>query len=951
MNHTLRLSIVLLSVILLTAVVPRSGRSEDPTEDPERKRLVVEPMSLEFTVPAVEPETKMLAIKNIGTGPMRWVALGVDDWIVLDKKFGVVDEHGDTIAVSVNPEGLEDGVHRSKIVVNSIGGTKEITVMLTVSDAEHHAHLASIQITAYKTELMTDERLFFTAKGVYSDGSVKDITSEVTWRSSDKRVARFIEKGVLNGESPGETTVTAHYESFESDQWNTRVVEKEGSVLWVLPRQIDIGNIEVGCTEERTITVRKKGRDSLLWEAVSEVPWIVFKNPPEEDDVRKKLRRVSGEDIQRLHLVVDTTSLEEGKHRGIINVLSNTSRERVVITANIVSLQSLSISPVAIRIGVGQKRPFSVVGTWSDGTQTDISGANEGQWVLSDDTVGSFNRTRPIFAAREPGRVEIQRVRGPIVSNTAVVIVEELISEPVLLVSPRELDMGGIGPSEEARLSYQFKNVGTGNIVWTAHVPEEWTPQGDGEASGVAGQVPRFLTVVINSEKPDYNNEMFASDVCRVVMTLTGGQQTAQYTKYLPTGKYREMIRVTSNGGARHLFVAFELKTVSSRPELAVFPHGIDFGTVDEGESGMKKIHIANVGKNVLKWSLKPQGKRRYFNGVLLPKGRYLSLKNDHLADEEDYHAPDGIADDISLSGTWTTRDGYPEYASGAGQLKYTFYGKGFAVSLVHGGEDGQIRVSIDGTVAGSYNYSGKRNERSEFLVTNKLSDGIHVAILEINGAPIVIEGMTVYASNIITQQSNWLRVFPEKGTTTNEIDYCNVMINSQGLAPGVYAENILFSSNGGNERVYVSLEVAPGSVEPYINFYRFVRGENVILSHKESLESEETKEYTRQGVAFRLFAEEVPGTTQLYQWRIPETGEIFLSPDMDEDKLKRSLGKDYVFDGAAGNIATVKLEGVRELFQWYDPETDSYFYSTDAKGEGMTDRGYQYDGMIGYVK
>jgi len=182
-------------------------------------------------------------------------------------------------------------------------------------------------------------------------------------------------------------------------------------------------------------------------------------------------------------------------------------------------------------------------------------------------------------------------------------------------------------------------------------------------------------------------------------------------------------------------------------------------------------------------------------------------------------------------------------------------------------------------------------------------------------------------------------------------MDYCNVMINSQGLAPGVYAENILFSSNGGNERVYVSLEVAPGSVEPYINFYRFVRGENVILSHKESLESEETKEYTRQGVAFRLFAEEVPGTTQLYQWRIPETGEIFLSPDMDEDKLKRSLGKDYVFDGAAGNIATVKLEGVRELFQWYDPETDSYFYSTDAKGEGMTDRGYQYDGMIGYVK
>ena len=951
MKHTFRLSIVLLSAILMMAVIPQPGQGEDRSKGPERRRLLVEPLSLEFTVPTEEPETKIVTIKNIGTGPMKWVAVGIDDWIVMDKQFGVVDEYGDIIAVSVNSKGLEPGVHHSKIVVNSIGGTKEVKVAVTVSGVEQTARLISIHMTAHKTELMIDERLFFTVKGLYSDGSAKDITDEITWRSSDKRVARFIGKGVLNGESQGESTITAHYGSFKSSEWNVRVVEQEGSVLWVLPRQIDVGNIEAGDREEQAITVRKKGRDTLLWEAVSDVPWILFKNPDEEETIQKMLSRVSGEDIQRLNVVIDTTSLEEGQHRGVISVSSATGQERVVIKANVVSLQSIAINPVAIRIGVGQKRPFSVIGTWSDGTQSDISGTNEGQWVLSDDRVGSFYRTRPVFMAREPGEVEIQRVRGPIVSNIAAVTVEKLISEPVLLVSPRELDMGGIGPNEQARLSYQFKNAGTGSIAWTAHVSEEWTLRAVGEASGIAGQMPRFLTVVINTEEPDYDNEMFASDVYRANMTITGGRQTAQYTRYLPTGKYREMITVISNGGTRHLFVAFELKSVSSRPELAVSPRGIDYGAVQEGENSMKKIHIANVGKNVLKWSLKPQGKRRYFNGVVLPKGRYMSLRNDQCEDNEEYRPPDSIADNVSVSGTWVTRNGYPEYVSGAGRLTYTFYGSGFAFSLEKSGSAGHIRVSIDGTVAGSYNYSGKTNEHSEYLVTNKLSEGIHVALLEFTGAPVVIEGMTLYASNIVTKQSGWLRVFPAKGTTTNEMDYCNVMIKPQGLAPGVYAENILFSSNGGNEHVCVSLEVVPGFDEPYINFYRFVKDESIILSHTKSLAGDEAKGYSRQGVAFRLFAEEVPGTTQLYQWRVPETGDILLSPDMDEVQLKRLLGKDYIFDGAIGNIATVKLEGARELFQWYHSETDRYFYSTDAKGEGMTERGYQYDGMIGYVK
>jgi len=58
-----------------------------------------------------------------------------------------------------------------------------------------------------------------------------------------------------------------------------------------------------------------------------------------------------------------------------------------------------------------------------------------------------------------------------------------------------------------------------------------------------------------------------------------------------------------------------------------------------------------------------------------------------------------------------------------------------------------------------------------------------------------------------------------------------------------------------------------------------------------------------------------------------------------------------YILEGAIGNIATSRLTHTRELYRWYNPSSKHYFYTVDPKGEGIQKKGYQYDGIAGYVR
>ena len=78
-----------------------------------------------------------------------------------------------------------------------------------IFQAETEPTLTSIVVMPASPSILIGAAQQFTATGTYSDGSTQDITSQVTWNSSDTTVATIDTGGLATGISAGATTISA----------------------------------------------------------------------------------------------------------------------------------------------------------------------------------------------------------------------------------------------------------------------------------------------------------------------------------------------------------------------------------------------------------------------------------------------------------------------------------------------------------------------------------------------------------------------------------------------------------------------------------------------------------------------------------------------------------------------------------------------------------------------
>jgi len=865
------------------------------------------------------------------------------------------------------------------------------------ADNPGSAGLKEIRLEEGKNLLEVGSKCSFRAIGQYSDGTERDVTDEAEWISVNDRVGRFADKGVLVGGAVGSTLVFASLNRIRSSSLRVQIEPATRPVLKVQPLKIPLGNIEKDRSKEFTITVNNIGNGDLKWEIRTSSSWLVvnsdlsqeaydlwrktsMKNIPEPVDMngdgkmdyfppkvgllsytawmaeRRELqdgltRRNAADTIT---ITAYTLGLSDGEYKGKIFVTSNAERQEIEISMKVVSLEYITIAPVSIKARAGQRRKFRAVGVWSDGSKTDLSGFLDGRWVISDPSVGKFLYGNPVFIAGKTGKTEIKKIRGDIVSDIALVEVEEGISIPVLAVSPREIDLGAIGPGESAKGTFSLKNFGSGFLDWSIDGLSEWSLSGEEGLSGIVRNTPGHIRVYLRSLKGEGKEEWEkpeedASSLYPVQLKLESEGNFVTYVKNLPIGRYREMITLSSDGGMRRIFLRFEVTQVKSVPSIKVGPLGIDSGLVASGKQLVKRVELTNQGRDVLKWKASLQGNRRTFAGVPLKKGLYVSLLNPNVRDSEKYAVPGHLKDSVDISGVWSEDRGYPYSYGEEDILKYKFSGTGIALFIWKDFEGGYLTTYVDDELMKEIDCYSEKNERTESLVVEGLEDVPHVLKLVSEEGRVVIEGVRVYSSNIIKGNYAWIEIFPDIGTTTSETDYVNVMINSRGLKPGYYSENILFSSNGGTEIVEVTLQVSEDKASEIIDIYRYVRGYDYLFTVDPQLEGlDALKGYKKQGIAFRLFNKDTPGTTEFFRWYNSSKKSHFYSVDR-EGKGKSLTG--YVLEESIGNIATTKLSETKELYRWFNLSSGVYFYTTDPKGEGCSRRGYKYDGIAGYVR
>jgi hypothetical protein len=526
-------------------------------------------------------------------------------------------------------------------------------------------------------------------------------------------------------------------------------------------------------------------------------------------------------------------------------------------------------------------------------------------------------------------------------------------SRPVLSITPREFSLGIITPDKAGAGSFTLKNMGAGILNWSTNGPEGWITSEGAPLTSIVEKKEDYLRIEIRVLPGEslLNDNKSNVALYNLEMKLEADNGELICSKNLPAGTYKEAIKINSAGGLRTIFVTFSIVSTQEAALINLNPLRMDMGSISPGKTISKKIRVTNKGKEMLTWSVALQKPKRGENPATFKKGRYISFVNDEIPDGGNYIVPGHLKEVIDLMGRWTGNDGYPSVAEGESSIKLRFNGTGIILYLVTYPDDSKLTVYLDEQLISNRKWLNDLKEKQgELPIAEGLVDGPHVLTIVANDSRLVFEGVKILGKNIIRMPAGRINVVPNSGTITSQTSYLNVTLNAGQMMPGYYGDNIIFNANGGDGMVEVFVEVIPDSAPRSIDIFRYSKGLDYLFTANPQAETEMINRngYTKDGIAFRLFASETPGTTGFYRWYNPQKNGHFYHHD-NAGGGKNLQG--YIFEGSLGNIATSKLTNTRELYRWYNPESGRYFYTTDPKAENVRKNGYRFDGIAGYVK
>jgi hypothetical protein len=515
-----------------------------------------------------------------------------------------------------------------------------------------------------------------------------------------------------------------------------------------------------------------------------------------------------------------------------------------------------------------------------------------------------------------------------------------------LAVQPGELNLGTLGPGEEASGVLYLKRTGPRSVNWSMEGPEGWKPVDYRKLSGVAGENPepvRLRLVFVNDRASGRirNGNLF--------LYLEAGGQICVYRKEFPVGNLRDAIRFDTAGGARMAFFQVKLSELAAAALLQVTPLRIDLGAVRPGEEASRRVHVQNRGREILKWRAGVTGTKGMPAEATPPAGRYVSFRNEAAAGTGGYSPARLLPDGPELLGNWEELDGYPVTIDEQNILRYRFNGTGISLFMQKTPEGDPLLVYLDQQLVTTIDGFANRSERVEIPIAESQPDAAHLLTLINGGGRVVLEGVRIIGRPVARGPRGWASVFPDSGVTTRETDYITVALNTGQLSPGVYGDHLYVMSNGGEADIELIVEVAGETQPRLLDVHRYLAGADYLYttSPQEEAARLQLKGYRDLGIAFRLFSSGTAGTIEFYRWYNPVLGDHFYSTEPSGGKPLPG----YLFEGSIGNIATIRLSGTKELYRWHNPATGRHFFTTDQNGEGLGKTGYRFNGIAGFVR
>ncbi len=278
----------------------------------------------------------------------------------------------------------------ASVTVSGVVSAKRVTTTPITISATFESQSASTSLTINADNLVKIDitpsvgiaqgtKVLFTATGTFNDGSTHNLTSQVTWGSSDHSVLNFQSGGQAQGLVPGGVTVSAVL----------------GSVSASIPFNVSNATIQ-------SVTVTPSGATIAVGGHLSFTATGLFNDSTTQDITTSATWQSDAMGVATVGSSGGNLGVVNGVSAGSANISANFSFASVnatgtaPLTVSSATLQSLKVTPNASLVVPGSTQQFNATGTFSDGSSqvlnqyvtwsiADTSGTN----VATVNTVGA----------------------------------------------------------------------------------------------------------------------------------------------------------------------------------------------------------------------------------------------------------------------------------------------------------------------------------------------------------------------------------------------------------------------------------------------------------------------------------------------------------------------------------------------------------------------------------
>jgi len=287
--------------------------------------------------------------------------------------------------------------------------------------------LVGIEVSPAAFELAAGRTLQLEATAIWSDGARIDVTMEAEWFASHPDVADVYPwdpaAGLVTTFTEGTSTVTATVDMTAASAVIT-VLPAELDLLVATPVELDL---PVGAGHQ--LLVAGSYSDGALLDVTEQVTWTT-------GDVAVA-EVADGSELPAGYLVAvgagETTVVAE---------LDGQAAE-VSVTVREAELESIALSPLEPEVPLGAELDFAATGTWSDGSQADVTGT--ASWSSSDPSHLDFLGPGSALATGLGGAL-VEVAQDGVTASTVVTVVEAELAWLVIDPPTLELALGTSWP-------------------------------------------------------------------------------------------------------------------------------------------------------------------------------------------------------------------------------------------------------------------------------------------------------------------------------------------------------------------------------------------------------------------------------------------------------------------------------------------------------------------------